>query len=117
MMTISSSNLLKRKIDQNNIQQITTTNNDNNESDNNNNNNTTLILRKKLCLKRLKTLMDVKDNYIESITEHYYLKLNQNYLDYNIWKLKPNKDLNDYLNEQIIAKNDISILEVFFFSF
>jgi SNF2 family DNA or RNA helicase len=42
--------------------------------------------------------MDVKDNYIESITEHYYLKLNQNYLDYNIWKLKPNKDLNDYLS-------------------
>ena len=121
-MTISSLNsksssntnsyTLKRKLDQNNTNSPSSVTNDNNDSDDNNNNNNTLILRKKICLKKLNSLIAIKNNFIESITEHYFIKLNKNYLDYHDWKLAANKEYTDYLNDQLSAKNDIAILEV-----
>ena len=77
---------------------------------------TTLILRKKLCLKKFKSLIEIKTNFIETITEHYFLKLNKNYLDYPEWKLRLQneqiKEYTDYLNDQLATKNDINLLEV-----
>ena len=96
MMTISSSSTtLKRKLEN----ESTTA--------------TTLTFRKKLCLKKFKQLVDIKQNLIETIAEHYYLKVNtKTYLDYPEWRLTTaTKEYTDYLNEKLAAKNDISILE------
>ena len=95
MMTISSSSTtLKRKLEN----ESTTA--------------TTLTFRKKLCLKKFKQLVDIKQNLIETIAEHYYLKVNtKTYLDYPEWRLTTaTKEYTDYLNEKLAAKNDISII-------